>query len=269
MKREYYMTLRERMKNGPVFGITCFTAAACAVEAIGNWGYDFVYLDLEHCPLDGSNTMEKLIMAAKLANIPSVVRVTGIDEVEIRKVLEMGAEGIVVPHTRTKEDVQQMVHAAKFPPMGRRGGESNVRSAGFGGPGFSWAEYVAKSNAETMIIPMDEDFEFTENLDEILDVPGVDAVNFGPIDYALSIGAKVGYATEDTRVADAYKKLAEGCKSRGIGVMCPVVPGTKENIEAAIGRGINMLILGNDMYHLQQALKTMKQDAIDVVRGEN
>lgn len=266
-EEEYSMTLRERMKKGPVFGITCFTGAACAVETIGNWGYDFVYLDLEHCPLDGDNNMEKLIMAAKLAGIPSVVRVTSADEVEIRKVLEMGAEGVVVPHTRNAKDVHEIIRGAKFPPMGRRGGESNVRSANFGGPGFSWSAYTEKSNQDTLVIPMDEDFEFTDNIDEILDVPGVDAVNFGPIDYSLSIGAKVGYATEDTRVADAYTKLAQGCAKRGIGVMCPVVPGTKENIESAIARGINMLILGNDMYHLSAALKTMKAEAIDPIRA--
>ena len=135
------MTLRERMKKGPVFGITCFTGAACAVETIGNYGYDFVYLDLEHCTLDGPNNMEKLIMAAKLAGIPSVVRVTSTDEVEIRKVLEMGAEGVVVPHTRTAEDVHEIIKGAKFPPMGRRGGEPCVRSPNFGGPGFPWNEY--------------------------------------------------------------------------------------------------------------------------------
>ena len=115
---------------------------------------------------------------------------------------------------------------------------------------------------------MDEDFEFTDNLDEILDVPGVDAVNFGPIDYSLSIGAKVGYATEDPRVADAYAKLAEGCAKRGIQVMCPVVPATKESIDAAIKKGITMLILGNDMYHLGAALKTMKEQAINPYRAE-
>jgi 4-hydroxy-2-oxoheptanedioate aldolase len=90
------------------------------VENIGNYGYDIVYLDLEHCPLDGPNNMEKLIMAAKLAGIPSVVRVTGTNEVEIRKVLEMGAEGVVVPHTRTVEDVKEILKGAKFPPMARR-----------------------------------------------------------------------------------------------------------------------------------------------------
>ena len=262
------MTLREKMKKGPVFGIAIFTSAACAVEAVGNWGYDFVYLDLEHTPLDGPNNIEKLIMAARLANIPSVVRVSRNDEVEIRKVLEMGSCGVVVPHTRTKEDAEEMVKASKFPPLGRRGAESNVRSASFGGPGFSWNDYIRKSNEETLVIPMDEDFEFTENIEEILDVKGIDGVNFGPIDYSLSIGAEIGYATQDSRVADAYTSLKEECQKRSIAIMCPVVPATVENIEAAIDRGINMLILGNDMHHLQQALKKMKTEAIDVVRNK-
>lgn len=256
------MTLREKMKQGPVFGMAIFTSAACTVEALGNWGFDFAYLDLEHVPLDGYGNLERLIMAARLAGIPSVVRLTGIDEIEIRKVLEMGAEGVVVPHTRTRHDAEEIVRAAKFPPMGRRGAEANVRAAGFGGPGFSWPEYIAKSNADTMIIPMDEDFEFTDNLDEILDVPGVDAVNFGPMDYALSIGAKVGYSTEDPRVAEAYRRLAEGASKRGIGVMCPVVPVTKENVDAAIIKGVNMLILGNDMYHLQSAFKRITEECL-------
>jgi len=256
------MSLRERMKRGPVFGIAVFTGAACTVEAVGNWGFDFAYLDLEHCPLDGPNNMERLIMAARLAGLPSVIRLTCVDEVEVRKVLEMGAEGVVVPHVRTRHDAEEIVRAAKFPPMGRRGAEANVRAAAFGGPGFSWPEYVARSNAETMVIPMDEDFEFTDNLDAILDVPGVDAVNFGPLDYALSVGAKVGYATEDPRVAEAYRRLAEGASKRGIGVMCPVLPATRENVEAAIAKGINMLIMGNDMHHLQTAFRKIVDECI-------
>lgn len=261
------MNLREKMARGPVFGIAVFTGAVCTVEALGNWGFDFAYLDLEHCPLDGPANMERLIMAARLAGISPLVRMMDTDEVAIRKVLEMGAEGVVVPHIRTKADAEEIVRGAKFPPMGRRGAEANVRAAGFGGPGFSWPEYIGRSNRDSLVIPMDEDFEFTDNLDEILDVPGIDAVNFGPLDYALSIGAKVGYATEDPRVAEAYRLLAEGSRKRGIGVMCPVVPATRENVDAAIARGINMLIMGNDMYHLQQSFKRIVGECAEPYRN--
>lgn len=254
------MTLKEKLKKGPVFGITCYTGMASVVECIGRWGYDFVYLDLEHSTIDGLCNIERLILAAKHAGVSPLVRVSGIHDSEIRQVLEMGAEGVVVPHCRTKEDVEKIIFNAKFPPMGRRGGESNVRAAGFGVNGFSWSEYTAKSNEDTLIIPMDEDFEFTENIADILSVEGIDAVNFGPVDYALSVGAEVGYKITDERVDYGYRRLREETGKRGIGIMAPVVPSKAEDLKAAIDRGINMLILGNDMYHLNQGLGAVAQE---------
>ena len=248
------MTLKEKMKKGPVFGITCYTGMASVVECIGRWGYDFVYLDLEHSTIDGLCNMERLILAAKHAGVSPLVRVSGVHDSEIRQILEMGSEGVVVPHCRTKEDVLAIMKNAKFPPMGRRGGESNVRAAGYGVNGFSWDAYTRKSNEETLVIPMDEDFEFPDNITGILDVPGVDAVNFGPVDYALSVGASVGYKITDKRVEQGYARLRDEAGKRGIGIMAPVVPSTEADLKAAIARGITMLILGNDMYHLNQGL---------------
>lgn len=254
------MTLKEKLKKGPVYGITCYTGMASVVECIGAWGYDFVYLDLEHATIDGLCNIERLILAAKHAGVSPLVRVSGVHDSEIRQVLEMGAEGVVVPHCKSRADVEKIIQNAKFPPMGRRGGESNVRAAGFGVNGFSWSEYTKKSNEDTMIIPMDEDFEFTENIEDILSVEGIDAVNFGPVDYALSVGAEVGYKITDERVDYGYKRLQEEAGKRGIGIMGPVVPSKEEDLRAAIARGTNMLILGNDMYHLNQGLKSVIEE---------
>ena len=251
------MTLKEKLRKGPVVGITCYTGMASVVECIGGWGYDFVYLDLEHSAIDGLCNIERLILAAKHAGVSPLVRVSGVHDSEIRQVLEMGAEGVVVPHCKSRSDVEQIIANAKFPPVGRRGGESNVRAAGFGINGFDWMEYTAKSNEDTMIIPMDEDYEFTENIEDILSCPAIDAVNFGPVDYALSVGAKVGYAITDERVEYGYRRLKEETSKRSIGIMAPVVPSGEADLRAAIDRGINMLILGNDMYHLNQGLKSI------------
>jgi len=256
------VNLKEKMKQGPVFGIAVFTSAACTVETLGNWGFDFAYLDLEHTPMDAPNNMERLIMAARLAGISPIVRTTGADEIEIRKLLEMGAEGVAVPHVRTKADAEACVRAAKFPPIGRRGTESNVRAAGFGGPGFSWEAYIREQNEDTLVIPMDEDFEFTDNLEAILSTPGVDAVNFGPIDYALSCNLPIQYKIEAPRVVSAFDSLVQAAKPKGIGVMCPVVPAAPENVESMIAKGVTMLILGNDMHHLGQAFRRISEDVL-------
>ena len=259
-------TLKEKMAKGPVFGLAVFTGAPCIIETAGHWGFDFVYLDLEHCSISIGPEIERQIMAARLSGVSPIVRVTGVNDVEIRKVLEMGAEGVAIPHIRTRGDIEESVRAAKFPPQGRRGAESSVRAAGFGGPDFSWQEYIARSNAETLVIPMAEDYEFSDNIDEILAVPGIDAVNFGPIDYSLSKNLPVGYGMSG-EVATAFETLVSKARPKGIGVMCPVVPASAESVNAAIGKGINMLILGNDMYHFHNACRSLVRDCIEPVKN--
>ncbi|SDH74712.1 HpcH/HpaI aldolase family protein [Propionivibrio dicarboxylicus] len=260
------MNLRQKMKRGPVFGFAIFTGASCVIESVGNWGYDFVYLDVEHTSIGVGPELERQIMAARLAGISSVVRLTGTNEVDIRKTLEMGAEGVVIPHVRTKEEAAEIVRAAKFPPVGRRGAESNVRAAAFGGPGFSWEEYIRRSNEESLIIPMAEDYEFADNVDDILSIDGIDAINFGPIDYSLSANLPIGYKIDHPSLIDAYKKIETRARAKGVGMMCPVVPPTIENAMDMIAKGVNMLILGNDMYHLQTAFKTIMTDCVEQIR---
>ena len=260
------MTLKEKMKKGPVFGMACFTGATCVIENIAMSRLDFIYLDFEHTDWILGGDFEKQIMAAKLHDIAVLVRMADDDEVAIRKVLEWGVDGVVIPHCKTREMAEKCVEAAKFSPMGRRGGESNVRAAGFGYHDFNWNTYMEQQNRDTLVIPMDEDYKFTDNIDEILSVEGVDAVNFGPIDYAVSKGLKVGYSMGE-EVKEAFRILVEKAKEKGIGVLGPVIPPTKENLENAIAEGYNMIIVGNDMWHFQKALKELVTENIEPVRG--
>lgn len=261
------MNLKEKLKNGPVFGMTCFTGAMGVIESIGYSGLDFIYLDLEHTNWMLDSDFEKQIMAAKVHDISVLVRTADDNEVSIRKVLEWGADGVVIPHCKTREVAEKCVSAAKFSPMGRRGGESNVRAAGYGYDHFDWNEYIAQQNRDTMVIPMDEDYEFTEKIDEILSVPGVDAVNFGPVDYANSLNQKIGYSMGE-EVKQAFDLLVKKAKAKGVGVLGPVVPPTKENLVNAIQSGYNMIILGNDMWHFQRALKDMMNTDVEPVRKQ-
>ena len=260
------MTLKEKMKKGPVFGMACFTGTTCVIESIAQSGLDFIYLDLEHTNYMLGEAFEKQIMAAKLHDISILVRMADDNEVAIRKVLEWGADGVVIPHCKTAEMARRAVEGAKFAPLGRRGGETNVRAAGFGYQNFDWNTYIEQQNRDTLVIPMDEDWEFTDNMDEILDVPGIDAVNFGPIDYAVSKSLKIGY-TMGEEVREAYDILVKKARAKGIGVLGPVVPPTKENLEQAVKDGYNMIIVGNDMWHFQKGLKEMMADAVEPARN--
>lgn len=259
------MTLKEKMARGPVFGMACFTGVASVIESIAQSGLDFIYLDLEHTNWMLDEPFEKQIMAAKLHDMPVLVRMASDEEVAIRKVLEWGADGVVIPHCKTPEIARRAVEAAKFAPLGRRGGESNVRAARFGYRDFDWNAYIAGQNADTLVIPMDEDFEFTDHIEEILDVPGVDAVNFGPIDYAISRSLPVGYGM-DPETEAAFDALVARCRAKGKGVLGPIVPPTAENLRTMVDRGYSMVICGNDMWHFQNALHAMMNGPIAEAR---
>ncbi len=259
------MKLKEKLKTRPVFGMACFIGMPCVIESICLSGLDFIYLDLEHTNWMLDENFEKQIMAAKLHDIAILVRMADDNEVAIRKVLEWGADGVVIPHCKTKEMAERCVEAAKFSPMGRRGGETNVRAAGFGYEGFNWNQYMENQNRETLVIPMDEDYEFTENIEEILSVPGIDAVNFGPIDYAVSLNQKIGYSMGE-QVKEAFDILVEKAKEKEIARLGPVVPPTRENVEKAINDGYNMILLGNDMWHFQKALRDVMNTCINPLK---
>jgi 4-hydroxy-2-oxoheptanedioate aldolase len=183
--------------------------------------------------------------------------------IQIRKALEMGAEGVIVPHVRTKEDMEICVRGAKFPPLGRRGYDATVRSANYGGAGFVASDYIEYSNSTELVIPMAEDFEFMDRIDDMLSVPGIDAINFGPADFALSKNIRVFYKMDQPDVEAALKEIVSKTRNNGISVMAPAVPPTLENVKSLVAKGVNMVIMGSDMFNFQDALKNIKKNAID------
>jgi 4-hydroxy-2-oxoheptanedioate aldolase len=198
------------------------------------------------------NDMEKLCMAARISGVAPLVRVTRVDDIEIRKSLEMGADGVIIPHVKTSEEARACVRGAKFPPKGRRGIDGTVRAAQFGAKGFSYDEYF-KVQEDCLVIPMAEDFEFMDNIDSILDVPGIDVINFGPADYALSKCMRTFYNLAEPEIQKALREIVEKSHKRGIKVMAPVIPPTADSLKAALDAGVDMLIMGSDMLNLNRA----------------
>ncbi len=260
--------LKEKMEKGPVFGMTVYNNTPAIIEALGYFGFDFAFIDAEHTPNHVGFDMEKLIMAARLSGVSPLVRVTRPDEIEIRKALEMGAEGVIIPHVHDRAEAEICVKGAKFPMEGRRGYDSTVRSGRYGGAGFNANDYVAYSNKTELVIPMAEDFEFMDNIEEIFEVPGIDAINFGPADFASSKGILSCYKLDTPEVQEALETIVKKAKSKNVGVMAPVIPPTFENAVSLVKKGVNMLIMGSDMSNFQKALRDIKELAIDKYRGE-
>ena len=175
------------------------TSDPAYVEAAGYAGYDFVLLDMEH----GPGTFENL------QNLPR-----GMD-IWIDRALDVGAGALLVPQIDTAEQVRAVVSAAKFGPVGTRGTNRFVRSACYGAvPG---SEYFAKAQ-ETMVIIQAEGKKAVENLDEILDVPGVDVLFIGPYDLSSSLG-HVGEVNHPDVIA-CIQGIIEKANAKGVKLGC-------------------------------------------------
>ena len=184
------------------------------VEAAGRAGYDFVLLDMEH----GTTTFEilsHLIRAMNVAGVCPVVRVSRGTDIWIDQALDVGAGAVMIPQIDTAEQARAAVSAAKFSPIGTRGTCRFVRSAGFGAvPG---SEYF-RTAQDTVVILQAEGRKAVENLDEILDVPGIDVVFVGPYDLSSSLG-HVGEIDHPEVVACIKEIIAKG-KEKGVKIGC-------------------------------------------------
>lgn len=254
--------LREVLKTRPVFGIGLNTMSTEIAELCGSYGLDFLYLDAEHTPYEVSG-LKNVVMAAECANIAPIIRTDSISEVQVRKALELGAAGVICPHVKTKSDVEVMISGAKFPPLGHRGYDGCVRASHYGGFGYDSDKYMKESHKNQWIIPMCEDFEFIDNIDDILSVKGIDAVCFGPADYAMSLNITKLYNLNHPEVQRALKILIEKTRSKGIEVMLVANPPLVETVDAIVDMGIRMVQVASDLINLQMRLAEMKKTIFD------
>lgn len=251
--------LKETLKQRPVFGMTICSGSPAIIEMLGYGGLDFAFIDTEHNS-NGVGDCRELILAARLGGVAPLVRVTKPDEVEIRKALELGAEGVIIPHIKTVAEMECCVRGAKFPPKGRRGLDFGVRSAGYGMREYEGSGYIEYSNETELVIPMMEDFEFTDRMDELMAVPGIDAINFGPADLSNSLCLKSGYSMHEPEILSALAKLREHCEPKGIGIMAPVNPPTMENAMDLISLGVNMIIMSSDFNIWNSSVRSIRSE---------
>lgn len=177
---------KQRLQGGaPVFGCWIKSGSPAVIEVAGRIGFDFVLLDTEHGALD-SYTVENLIRAANVGGLSAIIRVGENRPIDILRVLDSGAHGVLVPHVQSRDDAEALVRAARYAPEGERGDAFTQRSAGWG---FADpATYHACENAGTLVVANIESAGAVERIEEIAQVPGLDVLNIGPKDLAQSMG---------------------------------------------------------------------------------
>lgn len=257
-------TLKTLLEQRKVLaGMAIYSGSPALVEILGYSGFDFVFIDTEHSSLGVDSNLENMIRAAEVSGLIPLVRVKGNDENLIRNALEFGAQGVVVPRIRTKEELQKAIQAGKFPLEGLRGTAAEVRAARFGTGNFKLSEYVKESNENTMVIPIAEHIDFYNNIEEIMSLDGLKLINFGPTDLAMSLGLPLLYQTDHPQIKEAFEKLVSTAKEKDKFLMGPVAPPTLERAKELAEAGLQMLIFRNDISHFRSICKRFKEEIID------
>ncbi|WP_190812681.1 HpcH/HpaI aldolase family protein [Saccharopolyspora pogona] len=242
-------TVKERLSgSGESYGLFCSIPSPALVEMIGCAGYDFVVLDTEHSLVDPQQ-LENLIRAAEAVDLVPFIRVPEADPGAILRALDAGALGVVVPHVRTRADLDAAIRAARYAPEGMRS-LNGGRVPGFGR--IELTEYVRRANAEIMVIAMIEDAEGVDELPAILADGGVDLVLEGAADLSQSYG--VPWQTRHPVVREALQRVHAECKARGV-PFC-AIPRTREDHEQWQAAGVRTFILGEERGLAARALRT-------------
>jgi len=236
--------LKEKLRNGEVtFGISLGTPCNDIVELVSNLPFDWIWFDAEHGPTN-AEILHPMVQMTRNRDVTPLVRVPWNDMVHIKKALDIGAEGLIIPWVNNRAQAEYAVGAAKYPPMGIRGIGPRFLNLS----GGNLAEYIRTANEETYVMVQIETAEAVENLDEILTTPGVDAFLIGPNDLAASHG----YLGEPTH--PEVEKIVAKVMSRGreLGVPGGYAATSVEINQKRIEQGFQWITLGGDMSFLAQ-----------------
>ena len=206
--------IKEKLQsNRPSVGATLAWPSPQLVEFCGLAGFEWVLIDAEHGPID-VRICEEMVRAAENVGIVPIVRVPFKDRITIMGYLQIGVIGIAVPHVNSRQDAESVVQAVKYAPVGSRYADTGARAADYGLL-KSNSELYAEANQETMIIVWVEEAQALGNLDEILKVEGIDAVNIGPSDLAISMGhpGKPDHPEVQRAIAAAREKILKSGKT--------------------------------------------------------
>ena len=173
-------------KRDPLLGVFAQSGSPEFLEAAGYAGFGFAAVDLEHAYY-GPETLAGLMRAGEAAGLSMLSRVPGLQAAVIKKSLDMGCAGIVIPNIDTPEQAAEAVRLCRFTPEGIRGACPGVRANRYGAGG---PEYYEQANRETAVIPLVESPEGVRNFDAIIHTPGISAVFLGPIDLSVAMGLK-------------------------------------------------------------------------------
>lgn len=251
------VNLKKSLSSGtPCIGSWITVSHPAIAEIMARAGFDFLVVDLEHSPI-GIHEAEQLIRTIDLSGVTPLVRLTSNDTNLIKRVMDSGAKGIIVPMVNSVEDVKNAINALYYPPKGKRG----VGLARAQGYGTSFQEYKKQSLEESILVVMIEDVAAIPNLEEIFSFEEVDAFLLGPYDLSSSMG-KAGQF-DDPEVEANIQLIKDTAKKMNIPAGIHVVEPNPDHLKQRIKDGFTFIPYSLDTRMLDTScrlgLKSIKE----------
>jgi 4-hydroxy-2-oxoheptanedioate aldolase len=212
--------------------------SAFGAEMMAKGGFDAVTVDMQHGIQDYASTVACMQAIAAHPVVP-VVRVPWNEPGIIGKVLDAGAMGVICPMVNSAAEARALVEACRYPPLGQRS-FGPIRAAIYG----QGAGYFATANEDVAVIAMIETRQALDDLESILDVPGIDAVYVGPGDLGISLGLPPALDRQEPEMLAAYDRVLEQAGKRGI--YAGIHNATPEYAHTMVERGFRFVTTTND-----------------------
>ncbi len=210
MKKNY---VRAKLKQGqPSVGTWLTLPDSTPAMLLSRVGFDWLTVELEHTPVTFETAAQSFAIIAASGTVP-LARVPWNNGENIKRVLDTGAWGIVVPMVNSRPEAEAAVAAARYAPLGGRTIGGQLHAANFD---TDPATYYAKANEEILVVLMAEHVKAIEAADDILSVPGIDVVFIGPNDLHHSMGKPPAFDSEHKEYVDALKHILKTAKKYGV-----------------------------------------------------
>ena len=230
----------------PTYGLWVSLEAPSITEIVVSLGLDWVIIDAEHGHLDWKEIVEHLRAAVRSETV-MLVRLTENSESLVKRVLDIGADGVIIPWIETREQLEKAVRSAHYPPVGRRGIGAERATCW----GTCFPAHIEESEPAVMVVPLIESVEGVANINDLLQVEGVETFYFGPADHSATAGYPGEWEGPGVReqILAASRAIVEAGKT------CGIVARKDADLQERFEQGFRMLGLGFDAGLLIRAIK--------------
>lgn len=258
------MDLKNKLKQRrQVFGGWTSLAHPSIAELFTRAGVDFLGIDLEHSTISQEQG-QRIIAAAQAGRVACLPRVASHNGEQISRLLDSGADGVIVPNVSRPEEIQQIIQWCKYPPEGSRS-YGVARAQGYG---FDFSRYVEEWNRRSILIIQIESIQAVEAIDRLLSFEEVDGVMIGPYDISGSLGIPGQLSHPD--VLQAGQQVVEACRRHRKACGTQIVEPTPENVRDAFETGYTFVVLSSDVFILWKWSQRMQSLIVGLgqIKGE-